>query len=136
MVGKSITMNKTCKWTALFGIAWAVLGPLYWGYSDVRDEQYRKLRAVASGMLEASSSEDSPNNFIARWRNWAEQVSRLTDAEQTRSARCMMIVAISSGFILFLSLCVVGARQKNAERVAEPAAPNGGSAEAPPASVR
>lgn len=103
---------------AVVGIAWAVAAPIFVVVREVRDEQYRQLVTVAV-LLRETSLKNPPTDFMLNGTNYAGQISRVAEAEATRSARCNRIVAISSGFILFLSFCTFKSAQKHQKGVAE-----------------
>lgn len=122
-------MTRACKLLVFLGLLWAAFMPVYLWYRDVKDEQYRELRALAAVRLGASEDEYATNDTVRIPRGSVKRVTDLAQAEERRSTMFTTVAWISSGFIVLLSLCALSATQKHEATVAEPAAaPNGGPA--------
>ena len=129
MFGDNAIMTDLYKYVCILGILWAVWVPPYLWYRDVRDQQYRQLRAVATLMPGVSPTKQTTNDMSDVWQMYARDVSRLAQAERSRKSTFDSISWISSGFILVLSVCALSAGQRKRNPNAEPGAtPNDVSA--------
>ena len=120
-------MNKACKLVAVLGVMWAAFVPAYLWYRDIRDEQLRKLRALAAIRLGAAADEYATNDTVRIPKGSVELVRDLAQAEERRSTMFTTIAWTSSGVILMLSLCALNAKQKDRDTLAEQDGPANGS---------
>ena len=120
MSGDNAIMTDLYKYVCILGILWAVWVPPYLWYRDVRDQQYRQLRAVAALMPGVSPEKHGTNDMGDVWQMYARDVSRLAQAEHSRKSTFDSISWISSGFILVLSVCALNAGQRKRNLNTEP----------------
>src|ERR1019366_3249711 len=110
-------MKKFCKVFAILGIRWAVLIHPFLSLQAIKDEQTRRIEALAAVTRHWMATDRATNGLVSisedDARVYVQRTHEIAEAHNRRSVTYWVINWVSSAIIITLSVCALKACKKN-----------------------